>query len=536
VSTTETALPREQVVFTDLKSGRAAMTLLLLTGTQLMLVLDGTIVNIALPRMGEYFHKAQTDMTWAVNAYSLAFGGLLLLGGRAGDILGRRRMLMVGLTLFTVGSLAGGLAPNYNVLLIGRVLQGSGAAIASPTALALLSTSFAAGKPRTRALAVYSGIQGAGGAVGVLLGGVLIQYFSWRWVLIVNVPIGLCLVPGVLLYIRESERQPGRFDWFGAVLSTVGMVCLVYGFIAAAKPNLGWEDPRTLAAFGLAAILLTSFVILESRLDYAMMPLHILRNRNRGGAYIGALSIGAALAGMFFFVTFFIQLVLKFSALRNGVANLPVAFTVAVGAAVSAPVLRRVGPGNAVLIGAGFVTAGLFWLATVNADSTYRGTLLPGLLLFAFGTGQVLVPLTTTVVTGVREQEIGLASAVLNVAQQLGGAIGLSLLATVFAKGLAREAKHQAAMLTHQVTGGQADKSVLQHFAVNLQQGLAAPPGAASDQTALHAAHAAVAHGTGVGFLTAGVLALAGGIVARVMINLRPEDIAAPPPTEVTAD
>jgi MFS family permease len=204
---------------------------------------------------------------------------------------------MIGLSLFTLGSLAGGLAPNFSVLLTGRVLQGVGAAIASPAALALLTTEFAPGPERTRALAVYSGVQGAGGAVGVLLGGELTEYFSWRWVLFVNVPIGLVLIPATYLYLRESEPQPGRFDWFGALLSTGGMVALVYGFISAAKPGYGWRDPIPLTAFGLAVVLLTSFVILESRLPYAMMPLRILRNRNRSGAYIAMLSIGAGWPG-----------------------------------------------------------------------------------------------------------------------------------------------------------------------------------------------------------------------------------------------
>jgi EmrB/QacA subfamily drug resistance transporter len=485
-----------------------------------------------LPRMGEYFHRSQTDMTWAVNGYTLAFGGLLLLGGRAGDIIGRRRMLMIGLSLFTLGSLAGGLAPDFSVLLTGRVLQGVGAAIASPAALALLTTEFAPGPERTRALAVYSGVQGAGGAVGVLLGGVLTEYFSWRWVLFVNVPIGLVLIPATYLYLRESEPQPGRFDWFGALLSTGGMVALVYGFISAAKPGYGWRDPITLTAFGLALILLTSFVVLESRLPYAMMPLRILRNRNRSGAYIAMLSIGAGLAGMFFFVTFFIQLVLGFSALQNGLANLPVAFTVLVGAVVAGKLLPRIGPRNGILLGALFVAAGLFWLSTVNADSGYADTLLPALLLFAFGTGQVLVPLTTVVVTGVAQREMGLATSLLNVGQQVGGAIGLSVLATVFGTGLTNEARHQVVILNGKVQTGQAPASVLQDFETLLKQGLSAPFSAKHDSIALHAAHAAIAHGTAVGFLTAGLLALVGGIVARILITLRREDIGAVPAAE----
>jgi EmrB/QacA subfamily drug resistance transporter len=519
----------------DRRTGHPGLTLLVIVGAQLMMVLDGTIVNIALPRMGEYFHRSQTDMTWAVNGYTLAFGGLLLLGGRAGDILGRRRMLMIGLTVFTIGSLSGGLAPNFAVLLTGRVLQGVGAALASPAALALLTTEFAAGPARTRALAVYSGVQGAGGAVGVLLGGVLTEYFSWRWVLFVNVPIGLVLIPATYLYLRESPRQPGRFDWFGALLSTAGTVSLVYGFIAAAKPGYGWRDPVTLTAFGLAVVLLAGFVALEARLPYAMMPLRILRDRNRAGAYVAMLSIGAALAGMFFFVTFFIQLVLGFSALQNGVANLPVAFSVAVGAVVADKVLPRIGPRNGILFGALFVAAGLFWLSTVDANSGYPDTLLPALILFAFGTGQVLVPLTTVVVTRVAPQEMGLATSLLNVGQQVGAAIGLSVLTTVFGTGLANEARHQFALLGAKVQTGQAAPAVLQHFQSLLKQGLSAPFSATRDPLATHAAHAAIAHGTAVGFFTAGLLALVGGILARTLITLRREDVAAAVPAEPVA-
>jgi hypothetical protein len=258
-----------------------------------------------------------------------------------------------------------------------------------------------------------------------------------------------------------------------------------------------------------------------------MMPLRVLRNRNRSGAYIATLTIGGALAGMFFFITFFIQLVLGFSPLKNGVANLPVAFTVAVGAFVSGKLLPRVGPRNVILIGAGFVAAGLFWLSTVNAGSGYADTLLPGLLLFAFGTGQVFVPLTTVVATGIEEQEMGLASALLNVGLQVGGAIGLSVLATVFATGLSDDARHQVSLLGAKVRSGHAPPAVLQHFGAVVQQGLSAPAAARQDPIALHAAHVAIAHATGLGFLTAALLAITGGVVARLMITLRREDVPA---------
>src|SRR5882724_1051156 len=241
------------------RAAHPALILLFIAGAQLMVVLDATIVNIALPSMGAYFHKTQTDMTWAINAYTLAFGGLLLLGGRAGDILGRRRMFIVGLALFSFGSLLGGLANTFPLLLGGRIVQGLGGAIASPTALSLVTVSFPEGKERNRAFAVYAAVSGAGAALGLLLGGVLTEYFTWRWVLFVNVPIGALLVAGSFLYLHESERLKGRFDFLGAAVSVGGMVALVYAFIHAARD--GWGNSQTYVLFPLAVLLLIAFVL-----------------------------------------------------------------------------------------------------------------------------------------------------------------------------------------------------------------------------------------------------------------------------------
>ena len=238
------------------------LVLLIITGAQLMVVLDGTIVNIALPSMGAYFDKSQTDMTWALNAYSLAFGGLLLLGGRSGDILGRRRMFIVGLTMFTLGSFAAGIANSFGLLLAGRVLQGLGGAISSPTALSLITTEFEEGKERTRAIGVYAAVSGAGAALGLLLGGVLTNYLSWRWVLFVNVPIGAVLIAGAFLYLHESERLKGSFDFIGGLVSVAGMVALVYGFIHVA--HSGWGNTETFVVFALAIVLLVGFVLYEA--------------------------------------------------------------------------------------------------------------------------------------------------------------------------------------------------------------------------------------------------------------------------------
>ncbi|MEO9240726.1 MAG: MFS transporter, partial [Jatrophihabitantaceae bacterium] len=423
------------------RNSHPGLTLLIIAGAQLMVVLDGTIVNIALPKMGEYFGKNQTDMTWAINAYTLAFGGLLLLGGKAGDILGRRRMFMVGLGLFTLGSFLAGLAHSFEFLIVGRIIQGVGGAISSPTALSLITTEFEEGPERTRAFAVFSAVAGAGAALGLLLGGVLTEYLTWRWVLFVNVPIGIGLIAGAFYYVHESDRQTGRFDWFGGLLSTLGMASLVYGFIHAASK--GWSNAITVSAFVAAIVLLTSFVTLEGRLSYAMMPLRTFRDKNRSGAYIVMLIIGAAMFGMFFFVTYFVQLVLGYSPLKSGLAFLPVAFMIGIAAQLSAALLPRFGARNLIMFGSVVMAGGLFWLSTISASSSYAGHLLPCLLVMSFGIGSIFVPLTTVAVSGVEPHEAGLASALLNVGQQVGGSIGLSVLTTVFATASRTEGTHQ---------------------------------------------------------------------------------------------
>ncbi|HST47739.1 DHA2 family efflux MFS transporter permease subunit [Jatrophihabitans sp.] len=516
------------------KAKHPGLTLLIIAGAQLMIVLDGTIVNIALPKMGEYFGKNQTDMTWAINAYTLAFGGLLLLGGRAGDILGRRRMFMVGLALFTLGSFLGGLAHSFEFLIIGRIIQGVGGAISSPTALSLITTEFDEGPERTRAFAVFAAVAGAGAALGLLLGGLLTEYLTWRWVLFVNVPIGIALIAGAYIFVHESDRLTGRFDWLGGALSTVGMASLVYGFIHAASK--GWRDGTTIAAFVIAVVLLASFVALQARLSYAMMPLRTLRDKNRSGAYIVMLIIGAAMFGMFFFVTYFVQLVLGYSSLQAGLAFLPVAFTIGIAAQLSAKLLPRIGPRNLILFGSVVMSGGLFWLSTISADSSYAGHLLPSLLVMAFGIGCIFVPLTTVAVAGVAPHEAGLASALLNVGQQVGGSIGLSVLTTVFATAAKNEGKHQGEVLGGLVQSGQAKPTVLQHFGEIAQQAsgaLRASAEALQDATAVRAYHEVLAHGSSRGFFAAALFAVVGVIVTATMITTGKDEVAEIDPATV---
>ena len=410
-----------------------ALVLLIIAGAQLMVVLDATIVNIALPSMGDYFHKTQTDMTWALNAYTLAFGGLLLLGGRAGDILGRRRMFIVGLALFTIGSFTGGIANSFGLLLFGRVVQGVGGAIASPTALSLITVSFEEGHERNRAIGVYAAVSGAGAALGLLLGGILTEYLDWRWVLFVNVPIGVVLIGGAFLYLHEGERLRGKFDFLGAFFSVAGMVTLVYAFIHVANTGK-WGSASTVALFTAAIVLLVAFVLLEAFvIEDPMMPMRIFQNRSRSGAYLVMLVAGAGLFGMFFFLTFFVQQVMHFSALKTGLAFLPVAFVIGIVSQIVAQLLPKIGPKALITTGSVLLTGALLWLSTVTADSTYWGKIFPGEMVLAIGMGFIFVPITTVAVSKVKDTDAGLASALLNVGQQVGGSIGLSVLATVAA-------------------------------------------------------------------------------------------------------
>src|SRR3954451_9081848 len=413
------------------RTAHPALVLLVIAGAQMMVVLDGTIVNIALPSMGRYFDKSQTDMTWALNAYTLAFGGLLLLGGRMGDIFGRRRMFVLGLGLFTLGSLLAGIAANFPLLLAGRAVQGIGGAIASPTALSLITTEFEEGEARTKALGVYAAVSGAGAALGLLLGGILTNYLSWRWVLFVNVPIGIVLMVGATLYVHESGRLKGKFDFGGALLSVAGMVSTVYGFIHVA--HSGWSNTETFVVFAAAIVLLVGFVVYEAFIvAEPMMPMRIFENRNRGGAYLVMFVVGAAMFGMFYFITFFVQGVRDYRALKTGFASLPVAFTIGIVSQIVARILGRVGIKPLLVTGTILITLALLWFSTVDPDSGYLTKLLPGMLLLAVAMGCLFVPLTSAAVSKVPDTDAGLASALLNVGQQVGGALGLSVMATVF--------------------------------------------------------------------------------------------------------
>ena len=498
------------------RASHPTLLLLLIAGAQLMVVLDATIVNIALPSMGRYFDRSQTDMTWVINAYTLAFGGLLLLGGRAADILGRRQMFITGLGLFSLGSFIGGVAPSFEVILIGRVIQGIGGAIAAPTALSLITISFPEGRERNRAFAVYASVSGAGAALGLLLGGVLTEYLDWRWVLFVNVPIGIALMTGGFFYIHGSERLSGKFDFVGSLLSVAGMVAVVYGFINAA--NNGWSETATIVALVGGVVLLAVFVLFESGSKVAMMPLRIFANRARAGAYLVMLIVGAAMFGMFYFLTFYVQGVLGFSALKSGVAFLPFCAIIIVGSGVVSQVLPRVGAKPLIAAGAALMTAGLFWFSQVKADSGYASLLLPAMLVMASGMALVFVPLTVVAVTKVTHTDTGLASALLNVGQQVGGSIGLGVLATVFASASRSEGTSQL---------GKVDGSTRDHVSelvTSAQSGHASSAAALHDNVAVAAFHAIQAHGASQGFLTAALFGIVAVAAAVGLINVKKSD------------
>ncbi|HMC39905.1 MAG TPA: MFS transporter [Acidimicrobiales bacterium] len=405
-----------------------ALALVVISSAQLMVILDATIVNVALPTIRTALHFSPSNLEWVITAYSLTFGGLLLFGGRTGDLYGKRRMFMIGIAVFAGASLLGGFATNEAWLIISRGLQGVGGAIASPTALSLIAINFAEGPERNRAMGVYSAMSAAGGATGLLLGGLLTSYVSWRWVFFVNVPIGalgLFLAPRALL---ESTPNPGRLDTPGALTATGGMLSLVYGLTNASTHS--WGAPGTLIPLVAAVVLLASFVMIERRAAAPLMPLSIFGNRNRSGAYMMMLLLGMAVFSMFFFLTLYLQLVHHYSAVRTGVSFLPMSFGIMLSAVTTAKVLTRVGIRIPLLIGPSFALIALVWLTQLKPDSSYGFVIVP-LVILALGMGQCFVPLTVAAISGVAPNEAGLASALLNTGQQIGGALGLAVLGTV---------------------------------------------------------------------------------------------------------
>ncbi|PBA13778.1 MFS transporter [Mycobacterium avium] len=393
-----------------------------------MVVLDGTITNIALPSIQEDLGVSAANLAWVVNAYALAFGGLLLLGGKSGDLFGRRRMFRAGIALFALASAAGGFATGEAWLIAARVLQGIGGAIAAPTALSLIAVNFAAGAPRNRAMGVYAAMAGTGATVGLLLGGVLTDYLSWRWVFFVNVPIALVVLLGSTAIV-EGERNRGRLDVPGAILGSAGLLALVFGITRAG--DTGWQDTGTLSVFVASGALLAAFIVWQMRTMDPMLPLALFSSRGRSGSYATMLFLGAGMFATFYFLTLYLQQILGFSPVKTGLAFLPFSLGMGVAAAVSSKLAARLAPRWIVAPGLLIAAGGMYWFSTIDVESSYWTYLMPAMFSTAVGLGLGFVPLTLGAVSGVPEQNTGIASALLNTAQQVGGALGLATLSTL---------------------------------------------------------------------------------------------------------
>jgi EmrB/QacA subfamily drug resistance transporter len=419
---------------------RRNVTLAVVLCAQLMIVLDMTVVNIALPSMATGLHLSATSLSWVLNAYALTFGGLLLLGGRAGDILGRRQAFMAGLVIFTLASLAGGLATSSAALLAARAVQGAGGAIASPAVLAAIVASFPEGRERVRALSIFTAVTMGGSSLGLVLGGMITQWASWRWVFFVNVPIGIAVVALAPRLLASSPRQRGRFDAAGAVTSTAGMSALVYAFISVASH--GWSSRISLASFAAAAILLAAFVLIETRSSQPITPLWLLRDRSRSASFLARLLLVAGMFGSFFFLTQFVQEVLGFSPLKAGLSFVPMTAALFGTSRLAPRLVARFGPKPLMIAGLLPVVAGMTWLGQLSTGTSYfPGVLIP-MLLLGVGMGVVFVPLTMASLAGVPPKESGAAASMVNVMQQVGGALGLAILVTIYGTASRTAARH----------------------------------------------------------------------------------------------
>ena len=409
---------------------RKGLALALLASAQFIVVLDASIVNVALPSIGRDLQFSQENLSWVINAYTLAFGGFLLLGGRMADLLGRRRLFMAGLGLFAFASLLGGLSQSEGQLIAARALQGLGGAILSPAALSIVTTMFTEGAERNRAFGVWGAVAGSGGAVGVLLGGILTDQLGWEWVLFVNVPIGLLVAALAPRLLPESrEAGPRQYDVAGALSITVGITILVYALVDAV--NEGWGSTQTLGLIAISLVLIAGFVAIERRARFPLVNFQIFRLRTLTGANVVAVLVAMSLFSMFFFVSLYMQQVLGYGPLKAGVAYLPLAFGIIVSAGIASQLVTRFGFKPILVTGFVLVAIGLFWFAQVSPGGTYVGDVLFPSLVAAVGLGFAFVPLTIAAVTGVTASEAGLASGLINTSQQVGGALGLAILATI---------------------------------------------------------------------------------------------------------
>ena len=414
-------------------AGNKWVTLVLVCLAQFMVILDATIVNIALPAIQTDLDFSDANLQWVVNGYTLLFGGFLLLGGRAADIFGRKRVFIAGVILFSVASLLNGLATNAGQLVAFRGLQGLGGALVSPAALSIITTTFAEGSERTKALGVWGAIAAGGGAFGLLLGGVLVETLSWEWVFFVNVPIGIAaaLLSARLIVESKAERA-GAFDILGAVLVTSGLMVLVYAIVRA--EHNGWGSAATLGLGAVALALLVAFIAVEARIRGPLVRLDIFKVRTLAVANLVLLLVAAGLFAMFFFASLYVQRILGFSPIEAGLAFLPVTAGILVGSVTAQAGVKRFGARANTIVGMVIAAVGLFLLAGVPVEGgSYWTDLLPGLVLMAFGMGNTFVPITLIATTGVEAHDAGLASGIFNTSQQVGGALGLAVLSTLAA-------------------------------------------------------------------------------------------------------
>jgi EmrB/QacA subfamily drug resistance transporter len=506
VLVTDASATAEHPTGMDSADPRRWLALGVIAVAQLMIILDASIVTIALPSAQQDLGISTADRQWVVTAYTLAFGGLLLLGGRIADYNGRKRTFIIGLIGFAAASALGGLAPTAGWLFAARGLQGAFAAVLAPAALSLITVTFVAPKERARAFGVFGAISGGGAAIGLILGGVLTEYASWRWCLGVNVPIALVTAVAALFVVHESKASGDtRYDIPGAVLSALGLVSLVYGFTQAAKPKhpsnpsdtavQGWGSVPTISFLLLAVVLLVAFVFWERRTKNPLLPLRIVLDRNRGGSYLVFLFVGAGLFAMFLFLTYYFQINLGYSPLKAGFAVLPFSGGIIVAAGAVAQLLPRVGPRPLMIPGLVMAVVGMLLLTQITQDSSYVVYVLPAELLMSVGLAGVFIPTASLALLGVSNHDAGVASAVLNSSQQIGGSLGTALLNTVFAAA---------------VTGFLAD---------NVH----------SPADAARLAPAALIHGYHVAFFWGAMLLAAALVCAVVFVNAKKEDV----PTEV---
>jgi EmrB/QacA subfamily drug resistance transporter len=396
---------------------------------QLMIVLDASIVNIALPQAQHALHISTANRQWVITAYTLAFGGLLLLGGRIADYRGRKRVFIIGLIGFAVASSLGGLAPDAGVLFAARALQGAFAAVMAPAALSILAVTFTEAKERATAFGVFGGISGGGAAIGLIVGGVLTQYASWRWCLLVNTPIAIIAAIVALRVVTESRAEgEAHFDLAGAGTVTLGLVSLVYGFTKA--DTAGWSSVSTIIFLAVAVVLLVSFVVIEARTAHPLLPLRVVLERNRGGSFLVSFLVAGGLFGMFLFLTYYLQGTLHYSALKTGFAFLPFSAGIVVGATIASKLIGRVGPRNLMTFGLVVAVLGLLWFARIGVAPAYLVHVLPAEVVVSVGIGMVFVTLSSTALLGVAPHDAGVASALVNATQQVGGSLGTALLNT----------------------------------------------------------------------------------------------------------